>query len=99
MNEKAITLPNREEMLARLLKIDDDQHLQGFYQILLDKAGQERTASGIVLMLTLAISAYAKGMSSMPSVMYMLAPDFIDALVSDPEMAEEAKNFLQKALS
>ena len=100
-SEKVITLPNREEMLARLIKVSDNSHLQDrFYPILLEAAGQERVPQGIVMMLAFAIHDYTEGMlPMMTNVMYMQAPGFIDALVSDPEAAKEAKNHLQKALS
>lgn len=101
MNEKTITLPNRDEMLQRLLKVNDISHLQErFYPILLKSAGQERVAQGVVLMLMLAIHDYIKGMPKvMEGVMCMQAPQFIDALVEDHEVAEQAKQFLQESLS
>ena len=101
MSEKVITLPNRDEMLERLVKVSDNSHLQErFYPILLKQAGQERVAQGIVMMLALAIHDYVEGMPPvMANLMYMQAPDFIDALVSDPETAKEAKGFLKEALS
>ena len=99
-NEKVITLPNREEMLARLLKVNDNSHMQEkFYPILLEDAGQKRVALGVVTMLALAIHDYTKGMPPiMASTLYMEAPHFIDALVDDPEAAKEAKVFLQEAM-
>jgi len=101
MNEKVITLPNRDEMLERLLKVSNDSHKQqNFYPILLKKAGQELVAQGVVLMLALAIHDYVEGMPPvMVNLMYMEAPDLIDALVIDAETAEEAKSFLQEAIS
>ncbi|MEX2145048.1 MAG: hypothetical protein WD712_01590 [Candidatus Spechtbacterales bacterium] len=101
MSEKVITLPNRDEILARLVKVSDNSHLQErFYPILLKQAGQELVAQGIVMMLVLAIHDYVEGMPPvMANLMYMEAPGFIDALVSDPETAEEAKSFLKEALS
>jgi len=101
MNDKVITLPNHEEMLQRLLKVDGNPHLQErFYPILLKSAGQERVAQSVVLMLALAIHDYVKGMPSvMTDLMYMQAPQFIDALVDNPEVAEQTKTFLQEALS
>ena len=93
MIEKVITLPNRDEMLERLLKVSDNSHLQErFYPILLKQAGQERVLQGIVMMLALAIHDYVEGMPPvMANLMYMQAPDFIDALVSDAETAKESK--------
>lgn len=98
--EKVITLPNREEMLARLIKISDNSLLQErFYPILLKSAGQERVPQGIVMMLALAIHNYTEGMPPvMANLMYMQAPGFIDALVTDPEAAQEAKGLLQEVL-
>src|SRR3989344_5470785 len=101
MSEKIITLPNREEMLQRLLKVNDDSHAQEkFYPILLAEAGRELVAQGVVMMLALAIHDYTEGLPPvMVSLMYMHAPRFIDALVDDVETAKEAKDFLQAALS
>lgn len=101
MSGKVITLPNREDMLQRLLEVNDDSHAQErFYPILLQSAGQERVAQGIVMMLALAIHDYTEGLPPMMvNLMYMQAPQFIDVLVDDTEVAEQAKAFLQKALS
>src|SRR3989338_1204034 len=98
--QKVIALPNREEMLARLIKVSDNSHLQErFYPILLKAAGQERVPQGIVMMLALAIHDYTEGMPPMmANLMYMQAPGFIDALVTDPEAAQEAKGLLQEVL-
>lgn len=98
---KIITLPDRDDMLKRLLKVSDGSLLQErFYPILLEQAGQELAApQGIVMMLELAIQDYVKGMSPIIAIqMYMQAPDFIDALVSDAEIAKEAKSLLQEIL-
>ena len=99
-NEKVITLPNREEMLARLVKVSDNLHLQErFYPILLESAGQERVPQGVVMMLALAIHDHTEGMPPMmANLMYKQAPGFIDALVTDPEAAKEAKSLLQDVL-
>lgn len=100
-NEKVIILPSREEMLARLLRVNDNSHMQEkFYPILLKDAGQERVALGVVMMLAMAIHDYTKGMPPiMASTLYMEAPHFIDALVDDPEAAKEAKVFLKEAMA
>ncbi len=99
--QKIITLPDRDEMLKRLLKVSDDSHMQErFYPILLKKAGQKQVALGVVNMLALAIHDYTEGLPPvMTTMMYMQVPEFIDALVDDPEAAKEAKGFLQEALS
>ena len=97
-NEKVVILPNEEEMLKNLLEIDDNSHLQErFYPLLTRQAGQEKVAEGVVLMLSLAISDYTQGMPSMlSSLMYMKLPNFIDALVDDPEVAQQAKDLFKE---
>jgi len=96
MNEKVAILPNRDEMFGRLVRVSDEQHLQDcFYPILLRQAGQGREALGVVMMLTLAIRDYTKDMPSMVGLLNGMAPDFIDALIVDPEIAAEAKRFLR----
>lgn len=101
MKEKVITLPAREEMLDRLKKVSDNSHMQErFYPILLKHAGEEKVAQGVVMMLALAIHDYVEGMPPMMSnLMYMQAPQFIEALVDDKEVAQQAKTFLEEALS
>ena len=98
---KKITLPNREEMLERLSKVCDIDHTrQKFFPKLLQHAGEEKVAQGVVMILALAIHDYTDGMPPMmSSLLYMSAPQYIDALVTDPEVAEEAKAFLNEALT
>ena len=50
MSRKVITLPNRDEMIERLVKVNDDSRLQErFYPILLKQAGQKYAAQDIVI--------------------------------------------------
>lgn len=101
MSDKVITLPNREEMQQRLLAVDDNSHLQErFYPLLLQHAGEEKVARGVVMLLALAIYDYTSGMPPvMSGLMYMKADSYIDALVDDPEVAEAAKASLAEALN
>lgn len=101
MNDKVITLPNHEEMLGRLLKISDETHLkEGLYPILLESAGQTRVAGGVVITLALAIHDYTEGLPpAMANLLYKQVPDFIDALIDDKEVAEQAKKFFQEAIT
>ena len=100
MSEKTIVLPTREDMLRRLIAVRDNSHYQErFYPILLKAAGQRRVAQGVVMMFTLAIHDYTQGLPPMmANLVYMDVPEFIDALVDDKEVAEEAKTFLEQAL-
>jgi hypothetical protein len=53
---ESFTLPNKDEMLARLIAVDDNSHLQQkFYPRLLKNAGTVKVPMGVVMMLTLAI--------------------------------------------
>jgi hypothetical protein len=100
MSDKAIVLPDRAEMLRRLVAVRDNSHYQErFYPILLKDAGQRRVAAGVVMMFTLAIHDYTQGMPPMvANLVHMDVPEFIDALVDDKEVAEAAKAFLKEAL-
>jgi hypothetical protein len=97
---KVITLPNREEMLKRLLLVDADGYLvEKFYPLLLKDAGRQLVAKGVVMLFIQTLHDYTDGMPPMMwSVMFSRVPDYIDALVDDKEVATEAKAFLQEAM-
>lgn len=100
MGNAMIVLPSHDEMSARLLKVDEDSHVRSnFHPLLLKFAGQQRTASGVVMTILLAMSEYLKGM---PPMMGLLMHDqvegYIDALVTDPEAKREASAFHQQVL-
>ena len=101
-NKKAVVLPNREEMLARLIKVNDEPHLrERFYPLILEHAGETKVAMGVVMLLALAIHDYAEGMPPMmESLFYMQIDDFIDAVVGDgnEEVAAEAKAEIKEVL-
>jgi hypothetical protein len=97
MNDKVITLPDREIMFQRLNKVDDNSHLQErFYPLLLKNAGEERVATGVVLMITLAIHDYSEGMPPMiRGLMFMKMEDYLQALIDDEDVLQEAIRFFQ----
>lgn len=101
MSEKVITLPNRDEMLRRLIGVSDTMLQQErFYPLLLESAEGERSAQGVAAMLVLAIHDYVEDLPPiMARLMYPLAPKFVEALVDDQEVAEEAKSLLEEAFS
>ena len=101
MTDKTFNLPSKEEMLARLLKVDDNSHAQQkFYPLLTKHGGEQKVAMGVVLMLQLAIHDYTQGMPAMMvSLLNMRMNDFIDALCHDEEIAAEAKAFFEKAMA
>ena len=101
MPDKTFTLPSKDKMLQRLLKVDDNNHFrERFYPKLLREAGSEKVAIGVVMLLQLAIYDYTEGMPpAMGAIMNMRMPDFIDALCPNEEAAKEAKAFFEQAKS
>lgn len=100
MINKTFNLPPKEEMLQRLLKVDDNSHIQQkFYPLLTKHGGEQKVAMGVVVMLQLAIHEYTKGMPAMiVSLLNMRMNDFINALCPDEENAAEAKAFFEQAM-
>lgn len=98
---KRVILPSRDEMLSRLGKVDSNPHLQkNFYPLLLEEAGEEKASGGVAMMVLQAIHRYAADMPPlMGQLLLVQAPQFIEALVKDPEAAAEAKGFLRGAIS
>ncbi|MFH1314959.1 MAG: hypothetical protein ABIH67_01020 [Candidatus Uhrbacteria bacterium] len=101
MSRTVITLPDREEMLQRLMQVNDRNHVQQkLYPILLNHAGQEKVAQGIPVMLALAINDYTTGMPAVVAGMvWDYVPAWIDALVDDQDVAAEAKAFFEAAFA
>jgi hypothetical protein len=91
-----ITLPERDDMLARLTAIDDEQHLvRRFYPKILKAAGQQRAAGGVVMLVQLAIVDYMEGMPAVLGQVMMLRRDqFVLALIDDETARAEAIEFM-----
>ena len=88
---KSEKLPDREEMLRRLIAFDDNSHLvQKFYPKLLKDAGTEKVPIGVVMILTLAIADYTEGMPiQMQVIMEMKAQEIIKCMSPNEEFATE----------
>ncbi len=101
MQDKVFNLPSREEMLQRLLKVDDNPHSQQrFYPLLTRHAGEQKVAVGVVMMIQLAIYNYTEGMPAMMAqLLNMRMDDWIDALCPDEEIAAEAKAFHKQSMA
>lgn len=96
--DKMIRLPNREDMLKRLVKACALEHAQErLYPKLLAKADQEIVAVGVLMTLTLAIHDYAGGDEVIMSTVYFFFEDFIDALVVDQDIAKAVKQAYRDA--
>lgn len=98
---------------SEMHKSATEKFISGFYPLLLESAGKEKDAKDIALMLTLAIDDFAeqstlgkdgdgktfKAIKSFEkSFMYKhKVPELIDILVDDSEIAQEAKEFFERA--
>ncbi len=101
MSDKVIVLPSKEEMLQRLLKACDENHLkERFYPKLLKDAGTEKVAMGIVMMFVFAMNDYLTGMPAVAIRTFnMLVPKLIEAVANDEEVAKEAKVLFEQVLA
>ncbi|MBI5470582.1 hypothetical protein HY968_04680 [Candidatus Kaiserbacteria bacterium] len=97
--ETLVTLPQREEMLARLLKVSDAPRLtRRFYPILLQHAGLEMTPQAVVNYLVLDTEVWAEGVKTGRREIHSRANEFIDAMIPDPARAAEAKEYWPAAV-
>lgn len=101
MKDKKIIFPDRDEMLRRLLSINDDLDARlKFYPMLLRSAGKEINAIGIVYQLVVAIHDYTSSIDILKSKkeIYEEVIRSIDVLVEDKDVADEVKEILEKIL-
>lgn len=94
MTDELIALPNREELLERLLAVNDSSHLQqGLFQKLLTEAGTTKSVQGVAIMLSLALLDCIKDLpEQVAGIICRDAPNFIDALVMDQTFAQQVKS-------
>ena len=91
-----IVLPGRGDMLTRLKSVIDEPHtVSGFYPLLLEHAGLEKTPEGAGLMFVLAIADYAGQIPASQMTLSVALPRFVAALVDDEEARRETLAFLQ----
>lgn len=95
---KVTRLPEKEDMLARLISVNDDSHaVEQFYPLILKDAGRELVGSGVVLMLHLAIHDYTEGMPPfMGALIQMSLKGYVEALIDDPEVKADALQFIDQ---
>ena len=97
ISERKIALPSKEEMLEKLITVDDNIRVQKeFYPYLLQKAGKEMSPKGYVVMFRIALSEFEKKFSSQErAVLQAETPFFIDALIDDKDFADWVKQHLE----
>ena len=95
---KTTVIPDRETLLSRLRKVEDNAHaIQKFYPELQRKSGSELNGMGIVLTLNLAIHDYCDGMPPVLQVLILMRMhDYIDAMTDDEEIREDAHRFWEE---
>lgn len=101
MSAKTFQVPQRDELFQRLLKVNSAAHLQQqFYPKLLNEAGSQKAAMGVVVLLQLAICDYTEGLPPvMWTVMNQQVPAFIGALCPDAQIAAEARAFFDETMA
>ena len=99
---KTFTLPDGATMLQKLNAITQAPQLQEhFYPLLLEHAGQQKNATGVVMLLRLAVCDFAQKLPKgnprehqvIMTTLDMLLPSFIRILCPDPQIAQAADDF------
>ena len=104
MENRKITFPDQTTMLARLLQVSRDANLQKhFYPTLLQCAGKESFSHNAALVLMEAIDHYKEVMNMTGTQAQQMVArqgeNFLDAIITDPDLAKEAENFLRECIS
>lgn len=97
--DRSFHLLPKEEMLRRLLEVDDSLGAQKkFYPLLTKRADEQMVAMGVANILQLAILDYTTGMPAMVvSLLNMRIDGFINALCPDAESTAEVKACFEQA--
>jgi hypothetical protein len=100
-SELRFNLPSREDMLAALLKVDDNSHMQQkLYPKLLKHAGEQKVPMGIVMLLQLAFVDYTEGMPrGMVNILNARMPEFIKALSPTEEVAKATQEHWDEVIA
>lgn len=91
-------LPDQDEILRRLLAVDDSAHLtDGFYPHITKAAGRELSGMGVVMLLHLAVADYTADFPpAMSVVMLTRLEAFTRALVDDEQVLADALDALRQ---
>jgi hypothetical protein len=95
MSDVVVTFPNRETIIKKLAQVDVIPYMaKNIHPKIAELAGEERSAHGIAFFFFLLITDY---MAENDSPNYLgkgiglLIPNYIDVLVDDVSVAQEAK--------
>jgi hypothetical protein len=97
MKDEKILLPNRKEMLQRLMNVNSSTHLlEDFYPTILKNAGQEKTVKDLIVIILTAIDIYSENLATIAKDFILeQLPRFVEVLIDDKELAQKAKLYLQ----
>lgn len=102
---KFALLPERDEILLRLQKVANTEHLhQRFYpKLIWILSGKQAQGPSLAWLFIFAIEDYVKEDSELSGMgmlmMCELALQWIDAIVDDPEVANTAKEIIEKKIA
>ena len=95
-----IALPPKDVLSKRLLEVNKDPYFEmRLYRKILESAGQQKTAMGVVDLLRIAICECAGAGPLVEASILVWMPKFIDALVIDKGVAEEAKEYFERQIA
>jgi hypothetical protein len=95
---KTITIPERDELLARLTAIDDERPLRAFYPVLLYKLNDKLTGVDIANKLADAMDVYtADHPTPTTAAVRAMLHTFVPAFTDDPDVQAEALAHLKAA--
>jgi hypothetical protein len=97
MTTKTTVLPDRNNLARRLAQVDNDPHtIEKFHPHILKDAGQEKTGLGVAMALALATSDYTAGLPPiLAAVVQLRLPEYVRAIVDDPQVQADALASLQ----
>ncbi len=100
MHHNSIALPSEKVLFERLLEVNKDPYFKMcLYRKILESAGQQKTAMGVVDLLRIAICECAGTGPLVEASILVWMPKLIDALVIDKGVAEEAKEYFERQLA
>lgn len=97
--KRRITLPEGEEMFARLIGVNADENLfPRFYKTILQSAGTEECFSGIVRIMATAVAEHAGNNIRIREKLSDEVPKYIMSLVDDKDVAITAKVYFKSMI-
>jgi len=102
MNLKAIKLSDPEELMKRLVSVENEPHfIERLYPLIVQRtSNHEINGPGVVTMLMLSMYDYVNDNKLPPlmsTMLHMRIREFVVAIVSDEEVLKDALDLLDEA--